>query len=271
MKGRYPYYILFLIASIVVLRPGHVYANGKPGDKVIEKLLKADIFHEQGDFAVFNEKIAVITAEMKRKKSAWKNDHTLLRHLFYKVHRKYLKQYQPFTSFRDLFENGTYSCVSGTVLYALLIRDLGYEFDIIESNYHMFILVKLDNGRIMIESTDPLSGFVSSEKEIESRIAELKQQEMEKMQHDPQFTFAEFRKLSLDEVVGVHYYNNAIRLYNSQQYLPALVHLNLARKFYDAARLREFSEVIIEKVNSDANTSSSLVGAIEANNNLASL
>ncbi len=82
--------------------------------------------------------------ELKLKQLKWNDSHRLLKKVFFQVHKEYLKEYVPYQSFQDLFETGTYGCLTGTALYAFLLEELGFEYEIIETNYHMFLLVNAD-------------------------------------------------------------------------------------------------------------------------------
>ena len=75
------------------------------------------------DFQVFLEKL-------RSKRNQMKSDPRFFNYLFYKTHRKFLKQYQIHSSVEDLLRHGTYDCVSGTALYALILHHLGIEYEI---------------------------------------------------------------------------------------------------------------------------------------------
>ena len=188
---------------------------------------------------------------LKEKQSNWKNDHKLLEHLFYKVHQKYLKKYVPYQSFQDLFETGTYGCLTGTALFAFLLDELGYEYEIIETNYHMFLKVQSNGKTYLLESTDPFSGFEHLEKEIEKRIADAHLKNKSGGEHHT-FTYDIYRSITFTDLIGLQYYNVAIDAFNRGNLKKALYCLNEASKINKSERISEMLTLMLNSVNHPA-------------------
>lgn len=70
------------------------------------------------------------------------SDEYLLEQLLFRLHRKYLKEYQPYQDFYGLLENGRYNCVTSTALYAWFLEELNFDYRIIETDYHIFLMAK---------------------------------------------------------------------------------------------------------------------------------
>lgn len=87
------------------------------------------------------------------------NDQRTLQRLFHKVHSSMLKRYQAYADFRTLFTEGTYDCLTATTLFSHLLTNLKYDFKVIETNYHIFILVETSRGQVMLETTDRLGAL----------------------------------------------------------------------------------------------------------------
>ena len=173
----------------------------------------------------------------------------LLSTVFYKTHQKLLKQYKPYKSFESLFSDGVYGCLTGTAIYALLLEDLGYEYQIIESTYHVFLIVEVDGHKYAFESTDPLYGFITSEKEIEEKvIATQKFDDSYKEDGKYQFEKTVYQAISLDNLVGLQYYNFALLAYNKGDYRNAVSLLNEARALHPSDRMKEFAELMSEQI-----------------------
>lgn len=185
--------------------------------------------------------------ELKDKKAKWNDDHRLLEHLFYKVHRKYLKRYIPYKSFQDLFETGTYGCLTGTALYAFLLEELGFEYEIIETNYHMFLLVNSNGKKYLLESTDSFEGFEYAPDRIEARIADAYKKNKIGGEHHT-FSYDIYRSISYTELIGLQYYNTAINAFNEGNLKMTLYCLNEASKFNKSERIQEFLELMLESV-----------------------
>lgn len=182
--------------------------------------------------------------ELKLKQRKCNDNHRLLKKVFFQVHKEYLKEYVPYQSFQDLFETGTYGCLTGTALYAFLLEELGFEYEIIETNYHMFLLVKSDGHQYLIESTDPINGFVYKKDEIESRIKAAVKQNKTKAGHEG-FSFDIYKSISYVELIGLQYYNTAVNAYNSGNLALALYSLNEASRFDRSQRIKELLGLIM--------------------------
>lgn len=188
---------------------------------------------------------------LQAKQVKWENDHRLLNHLFYKVHQKYLKNYVPYKTFQDLFETGTYGCLTGTALYAFLLEELGFEYEIIETNYHMFLLVNSNGKKYLLESTDPFEGFEYAPDRIEARIADAYKKNKIGGEHHT-FSYDIYRSISYTELIGLQYYNTAINAFNEGNLKMTLYCLNEASKFNKSERIQEFLELILESVDNSS-------------------
>ena len=182
--------------------------------------------------------------ELKLKQLKWNDSHRLLKKVFFQVHKEYLKEYVPYQSFQDLFETGTYGCLTGTALYAFLLEELGFEYEIIETNYHMFLLVNADGHQYLIESTDPINGFVHKADEIAMRIKAAVEQNKSKVGQKG-FSYDIYKSISYVELIGLQYYNTAVNSYNSGNLALALYSLNEASRFDRSQRIKELLELIM--------------------------
>lgn len=75
------------------------------------------------------------------------------------LHRRYLAQYRrDADSLTRLFDRGEFNCLSATLLYGLVARELGYRVVVIERPGHLLLALDLDGRRVMIETTS-VGGF----------------------------------------------------------------------------------------------------------------
>jgi hypothetical protein len=65
--------------------------------------------------------------KLSAKRESFKNDEAFLNHLFVKTHQRFLKHYEEYVSFSSMINKGTYNCLTGTALYALLLDYFGFE------------------------------------------------------------------------------------------------------------------------------------------------
>jgi len=189
-----------------------------------------------------------IAAVIKTKQQKWNNDTRLLGHLFDKVQRHYLKNYSPYESFQNLFNKGKYNCLTGTMLFALFLSELNYDFEIIETNYHIYLLISTPSKRFVIESTDPYAGFIYDEQQIEEYIARIHKEEKERLTKSASFTYQEDHNVSYNELIGIQYYNRAVTAYIAEDYELALSQLDLAVQYYPSVRAKEFFVYLLSDI-----------------------
>jgi len=195
------------------------------------------------DFLKFSQKLA--------KRKGQKDDRQFLKYVFSKTHQRYLRTYSNYAAFNAINERGVYNCLTGTALYALLLKDLGYDFKIIETNYHIFLVVNTDAGKILFEATDPVKGFIADQQAVEKRIARYKSDQFVKDEADKNYylySFKLFNEVSLDQMLGLLYYNEAIQAFNDHQLQDAVVDLDNATALYSSPRITEFSKIILLSV-----------------------
>ncbi len=173
-----------------------------------------------------------------RKKIKGRSLSRALERTFYFNHRRKLSWYHHGVILSDLFESGKYDCLTGTAFYAATLEELGIAYQIYEFNYHVFLIVQTEEGRLLIEPTDPLEGFVSNQKEIEARIASYSQDEG---------MTANLKSvsnvISLKDLAGLHYYNMGITAYNARDYANAFNYLLKANFLYPSTRIKEIQRV----------------------------
>lgn len=196
---------------------------------------------------------------LDRKHQQISDNAVFLSHLFSKVHYKFLKRYENYSSFSDLLNNGSYNCLTGTALYALLLERYGYQYSIVETTYHIFLLIDNDGTQILFEATDPREGFVMGAEAIDDKIRLYREDEDQISPTDESiydFNARIFSTVTLKELKGLLYYNLAVDAFNERQFEKSLALLQLAAASYGSERIREFGLVIMKTmVNQELRTS----------------
>lgn len=190
------------------------------------------------------EKWDSFLAKLGAKSNQYKDDRQFLEFIFYRTHQVFLKHYTQATSFDEIFTTGTYNCLSGTILYSVILTHFGIQHDIIETNYHIFILAQTSQGEVLLETTDGFDGFVTSDVQIRERIAGYQKRRNKKDDHY-EFSFDLFNKVSEKELIGLLYYNYAVDSFNKQDFKKAVHYLSLTTDWYATIRIEEFSEVLL--------------------------
>ena len=216
----------------------------------ISRFLKAYTFAE-GESQVSSDRVTGFFEKLSEKKSKFRNEHMLLSRMVTKTHQLFLKEFKANATFSDLLINGRYNCLTGTALYALILEHLGFKYEIIETNYHIFLLVQSNNGRVLIEATDPTQGFVTQNQKIESRISQyrLNINLMASNNNNNNKTYYHYNvslynTITLEGLLGLLHYNLSVNAYNIQDLVNSIDHLEKACLLLESPRLEEFSNLL---------------------------
>ena len=182
-----------------------------------------------------------------------KSDHHFLRNVFSITHRQLLKQYEQYSGFGDLFQTGQYDCLTATALYSLVLSHFGYDHKIIETNYHIFLLVQTNEGEILIESTDPINGLEYQPNRIQARIQTYlyDQEQIAANESFHIFSYSLFEQVSLTQMEGLLYYNQCVKAFNNQQWVAARTYLTKAKQHYDSPRTQEMESLLLSVIASN--------------------
>ena len=163
----------------------------------------------------------------------------ILNSVFYKVHQKYLKGYQSYATFGDLITDGKYDCLTGTILYAWILNELGFESDAIVTKHHTYLLINTPEGSLMYESTDALNGFIYQQGEIAARLAEIEIEESS----DPLIAVNRL-SVSFTDLIGLQYYNAAVQAYNQMNFIESVDQLEKGSVFYRGDMMKQFGAIL---------------------------
>ena len=199
--------------------------------------------------SIATEKIPRFIRDLENKKSVFKNDKDFLHYLFQKTHRKFLRHYKDYCTFDDLLNEETYNCLTGTALYALLLDHFDVAYEIVETNYHIFLMIKSTEGDLLFEATDEENGFVDSPIDIENRTNKYKAlQPIAGRKICYRYAFEFFNTINLEALVGLMYYNLSVDAYNNRMFSASIYYLDQATRFYQTERTEEFSRIILHRI-----------------------
>jgi len=146
------------------------------------------------------------------------------------LHRRYLENYR-----RDadglihLLETGEYNCLSTTLLYGLLARELGYDVLVLERPGHVLLALEFDDERIAVETTSP-KGFDRTDGHEMERIIRVNASGRirSSVERDPA---VETREFPLEGMIGFAWLNSGWRELSAGRPLGAAERVDRARKF----------------------------------------
>lgn len=218
------------------------YLEGQPSG-ILQYLFAAGNKNGVDNFHNFEGQLDGFIDKLLRTKDRF-NDRQFLSHLFYKTHKQFLRNYSQYASFDELTGKGNYDCLTGTALYAWILDQIGIDYTVIETNYHIYVIAETSTGRFLMESTDPLNGFVWDQNEIALRLMQDGTRASADSESYYHYSFSIHSKVSLFEMVGLLYYNQAVRAYNDTDLSEALVNYNKAGVFYQSTRMEEFKVIM---------------------------
>ena len=162
------------------------------------------------------------------------------------LHGKFLRKYENLAFFDQIFENGVYNCVTAVALYAMAFDELGISYRIKETPTHVYIIADPDAAQLLIETTNPVSGFKTFSPGFrEAFVAQLGMMKLvdqsEISSKGVSAVFDEYyfggAELTLKELVGIQYYNLGVSLYDKRNYHDAWNALSKAQLFHSTEQL----------------------------------
>jgi hypothetical protein len=194
-----------------------------------------------------SDELSPLIEKLREKQVRLGNKTAFIDYLFDKTRQRFLRNYTEYATFSETLTSGTYNCLTGTALYALLLDHFGIPYQVIETNYHIFLIAESDNGRILLEATDAQNGFVTGEASIESRIKEYQENLPLKNDRKKQYYQYEtnlYKQVTLHELEGLLYFNRAIVAYNQHDLPAAIEKLAKSIELYKSPRTAEFAAIL---------------------------
>ncbi|MDN3668388.1 hypothetical protein QWY93_03485 [Echinicola jeungdonensis] len=192
----------------------------------------------------------------KLDKRAKNKDHTkwFLGEVFYQTHKVLLKEYKKHSVFNDLLNQGLYDCVSGSAIYALMLERYAFDYKIIETDFHVFVLVNENGENFIFESTEPRSGFIHDPGRVKEYLRAFlpsnsqsnndRNPSLGSLAQQPGEAKTIFKAISLTELAGLQYYNDAILHFNENALKTSLNQLAKAQKIYPSDRVVALRELL---------------------------
>lgn len=167
-----------------------------------------------------------IFKDLEGKKLESKNINKKIKISYTDVHKRFLKKYDENQYFPEIFQTGTYNCVSASMLYAMVFNDINIPFKVKASSDHVYLIANPGSNSIVIETTNP--GF---EQQIFN--GDFKQQYVNYLRTSKLLSETEYKNKSTEEIFeenfkqvrdvefnslpGLQYYNKALtKLINNQ-------------------------------------------------------
>jgi tetratricopeptide (TPR) repeat protein len=185
-----------------------------------------------------------------------------IKYIYDYVHQRFLKRYSELAYFDEIFKAGTYNCVSAVALYALVFEELKIPYVVKETPTHVYIIAEPETEQLLIETTDPNSGFASfspgfKQNFVGSLIAMKLISDSEVAQKGLEAVFDEFyfggKSLKLRDLSSLQYYNKGVNEFNEGAFKMAYETLKKAYFIYPNEQTKEMLKYsIINTINQSA-------------------
>lgn len=172
------------------------------------------------------------------------NDVRKLNALFTKTHNRFLDTYDRYAGIEGLM-NGHYDCLTATSLFADILSRTGFNYNIIETNYHIFIMVNTKDGDVLLETTDRFNGFISNEVRMNEVLAQYRQNTLDaSIPQQYKYTFSLFKKVDVDQLPGLLYINQAVKAFNAEKWDECSEKLTAAAMTTNSPHVAELTELL---------------------------
>jgi hypothetical protein len=187
---------------------------------------------------VFNRKIETTSIELQSSLLKIKKRDKQIQQIFTTVHQNHLTKYENQADFHELVDNGTYNCVTATLLYSMYLNRLNVPYAIKETPQHVYLVSYPKDEQILIESTDPAKGYMLFNDAYKTLFVQnlRKSKIISEQEFKASNTTALFDKyyysdknINQSELISIHYTNNAIMQLEKENYREFL---NQMKKAY---------------------------------------
>jgi hypothetical protein len=254
MKKILPSLLLFLsITSLGICQENATQAS--ISDFSSPEKVSYLLFLEESEQTVFPTNWEALQSELDQKAAKKLDSIALLRVIFQKTHQRLLKNYRQHSTFSNMLDQGAYDCVSGSAALGLLLDRYGYSFDVVETDYHVFIQVYLEGKTLILESTLPVGGMITAPSAVSNYLAAYLNEGAPVARNISEGLAGTkvnsldntiFRKVNLSELVGLQHYNEAIVHFNKQNYKQAIDLLSKAYTRYPSERIEGLKALSID-------------------------
>lgn len=186
-----------------------------------------------------------------------------IRYAFQLSHKELFKKYQQHATFNEMMESGKFDCVSGTAVLGMILDRFGFDFEIIETDYHVFTMLSIDKQPVILESTLKVGGMITRSSEVKKYIDAYKPEQdgnylsLNQRIGSTEIDYSDktiFRSINLRELAGLQYYNDAIFHFNQQAYRISEVQLKKALELYPSERIEGLYELTIDQAYKSSGT-----------------
>lgn len=238
-RKQFLFFVLHLFILIILINtssfcfssPTHSYASHNE-QKMSSRLSNFLDAHDSITPEMKEKAIQKIITFNKDFKITPANEAKTLRRLFFAVQETFLKEYVLYSSFFQTIDSGKYDCLTGSVLYAVLLEEIkqkgsfDYTYQLVQTPIHVFIKIELsDKSEIIFESTNLEKGFIATPKGIDYYLEEQARQ-VEQVTQNEILLLENKNELNnfvtLESVSALLYFNQGVLFFNQRKFGKSL-------------------------------------------------
>ena len=218
--------------------------SGFSQSAVLEKVWRTSA--STSGLAEMDMRVNRLVAEVSR--HHYKSDIKKLNALFSKTHQRFLHSFVQYTGIEEL-NKGRFNCLTATTLFADILTKSGYKYTIIETNYHIFVVVNTTDGDVILETTDRFGGFINDKKKMNKALAVYRENRLASatpLHH--QYPFNIYQSVDTNELAGLLYFNQAVKAYNAHQWAQCSDQLSASSGKTNSPRIAELAIMLYHSV-----------------------
>ncbi|MEO8147365.1 MAG: hypothetical protein ABI723_07000 [Bacteroidia bacterium] len=183
-----------------------------------------------------------------------KNQLKKYKFIFNSVHDKFFKKYKEDASFDKIFSSGEYNCLTATAVYAMVLDHLSIPYTIKEEPTHVYLVADPNRNSMLFEATNPTLKYYNPDDKfkknyidylLESKVTT--REELNTKGYDEIFNTNYYSKdnITLQQLVGLHYYNDGVSFLNDKEYKKAYKQFEKAYLLYPSQRIAYLLKVAL--------------------------
>jgi len=170
-----------------------------------------------------------------------------IKYIFEKTHSSFFKKYDLHAYFNNIFIDGTYNCVTGSALYALILSNFEIPYSIKEKPTHVYLIADPKGKSVLVESTDPTKGYFTPDEKYKKEYVDylvkdklISKDELSTKGYNAIFDEYYYTDddISFQNLIGLHYYNSCIENLRLKEYNKALAQIEKAYILYPCIKTK---------------------------------
>ncbi|GJM34005.1 MAG: hypothetical protein DHS20C18_30060 [Saprospiraceae bacterium] len=218
-----------------------------PSDQ-IRLLLAASPDNNEHDYRYIEVELRQVYRDLEKEKVDRKSTSKAAEIIASYLRKKFFKQYNEYAGFEQLFKNANYNTATASALYALVLQHFDLPFYIQMEPQNIFPIVDPDRTPIALNTESPSqlkkkrkSKFAKDYVQLlrELRLLTGKETASEESLFYQYYAPKE-AQISLNQLGGILYYQQALKEYHDKKYLPALQLIDKAHALFPLPRHETF-------------------------------